>query len=107
MAVRAYVETSMPSFYFEARPEPQMVARREWTREWWSRATTVGTELVTSVAVIDELERGDFAARADCLGLIGGLPVLAIEAPIIEVVQAYIRHRVMPLTQRGSRCTSR
>ena len=101
MAVRAYVETSIPSFYFEARPEPQMVARREWTREWWSRATTVGTELVTSVAVIDELERGDFAARADCLGLIGGLPVLAIEAPIIEVVQAYIRHRVMPADPAG------
>jgi hypothetical protein len=101
MAVRAYVETSIPSFYFEARPEPQMVARREWTREWWSRATTVRTELVTSVAVIDELERGDFAARPDCLGLIGGLPVLAIEAPIIEVVQAYIRHRVMPADPAG------
>jgi hypothetical protein len=101
MAVRAYVETSIPSFYFEARPEPQMVARREWTREWRSRVTTLRTELVTSVAVIDELERGDFAARADCLGLIGGLPVLAIEAAIIEVVQAYIRHRVMPADPAG------
>lgn len=103
MAVRAYVETSIPSFYFEARAEPQMVARREWTREWWSRAMTVQTDLVTSLAVIDELERGDFDARSDCLGLISGLPVLAIEAPIIEIVQAYIRHR----TQRGTRCTLR
>jgi hypothetical protein len=55
-----------------------MVARREWTREWWSRAMTVQTDLVTSLAVIDELERGDFDARSDCLGLISGLPVLAI-----------------------------
>jgi hypothetical protein len=101
MAVRAYVETSIPSFYFEARPEPQMVARREWTREWWSRAMTVRTDLVTSLAVIDELEQGDFDARSDCLDLISGLPVLAIEAPIIEIVHAYIRHRVMPADPAG------
>jgi hypothetical protein len=107
MVVRAYVETSIPSFYFEARPEPQMVARREWTREWSSRATTVRTDLVTSLAVIDELERGDFDARSDCLGLIAGLPVLAIEAPIIEIVQAYIGIESCLRTQPGTRCTSR
>jgi hypothetical protein len=70
----------MPSFYFELRPEPQMVARREWTREWWGRATKARHDLVTGLAVVDELERGDFAARADCLGLVARLPVLAIEA---------------------------
>ena len=90
MAVRAYVETSIPSFYFEVRPEPQMVARRDWTREWWERARLAQSDLVTSLAVIDELERGDFAARADCVRLVVGLPVLAIEAPILEIVQAYI-----------------
>jgi hypothetical protein len=107
MAVRAYVETSIPSFYFEARPEPQMVARREWMREWWNRATTVRADLVTSLAVIDERERGDFDARSDCLGLIAGLPVLAIEAPIIEIVQAYIRHRVMHADPAEDALTSR
>ena len=101
MAVRAYVETSIPSFHFEVRPEPQMVARREWTREWWDRATKAQTELVTSLAVVDELERGDFAGRADCLGLVAKLRVLAIEAPILEIVQGYIRHRVMPTDPAG------
>jgi predicted nucleic acid-binding protein len=101
MAARAYVETSIPSFYFEARSEPQMIARREWTREWWSRAASAGTDLVTSVAVIDELERGDFAARTDCVALVSSLPVLAIENAILEIVQAYIRHRVMPADPTG------
>jgi len=101
MAARAYVETSIPSFYFEARSEPQMVARREWTREWWGRATGAGTDLVTSVAVIDELERGEFAARADCIALVASLPILAIEDAILEIVQAYIRHRVMPADPTG------
>jgi hypothetical protein len=57
VAVRAYVETSIPSFFFEARVQPDMVARRDWTRAWWAKASAT-SELVTSLAVIDELERG-------------------------------------------------
>jgi hypothetical protein len=29
-----YVETTIPSFYHEVRTEPEMVARKEWTRRW-------------------------------------------------------------------------
>jgi len=38
MSRRTYVETSIPSFYFELRPQAEMVARREWTRAWWASA---------------------------------------------------------------------
>ncbi|MGK4001761.1 type II toxin-antitoxin system VapC family toxin [Sorangium sp. So ce1036] len=100
MRRRAHVETSIPSFYFEVRPQPEMVARREWTHAWWTKAS-VTTEMVTSLAVVEELERGDFAAREDCLTLIAALPVLAIEPPILEIVEAYIRHRVMPADPAG------
>jgi hypothetical protein len=100
MRGRAYVETSIPSFYFEARVAADMVARREWTRSWWALASDA-VELVTSLAVIDELERGDFPARQDCLRLVSGLPVLAIEPPVLEIVEAYIRHRVMPADPAG------
>jgi hypothetical protein len=100
MKARTYVETSIPSFYFEVRQEAEMVARREWTRAWWVNATLTA-ELVTSLAVLEELERGDFPARSDCLALIANLSVLAVEAPILEIVQAYIRHRVMPADPSG------
>ena len=100
MSSRTYVETSIPSFYFEQRPEAEMVARRTWTRTWWARAEGT-TELVTSLAVVEELERGEFAAKDDCLGLIATLPVVAIDAAILEIVQAYIRHRVMPADPTG------
>lgn len=97
---RVYVETSIPSFYFEVRPQAEMVARREWTRAWWTNAA--GTvELVTSLAVVEELERGAFPARDDCLALIASLPVLAVEPPVLEIVEAYIRHRVMPADPAG------
>jgi hypothetical protein len=54
---RIYVETTIPSFYHEARTTPEIIARREWTRQWWSEA--IGRdELVTSLAVLDELSSG-------------------------------------------------
>ena len=49
------------------------------TREWWNRARNAQTDLVTSVAVTDELERGDFATRSDCLGLIEQLRVMSAD----------------------------
>lgn len=100
MRTRIYVETTVPSFYFEVRPEPDMVARREWTRRWWSQASAA-CDLFTSAAVIDELERGQFPSREDCLRLLGGLPVLAVEPDVLEIVQTYIDRHVMPADPVG------
>ncbi|MEP7009360.1 MAG: type II toxin-antitoxin system VapC family toxin [Acidobacteriota bacterium] len=100
MRSRAYVETSIPSFYFETRPEAEMVARREWTREWWARASDT-VELVTSLAVVEELGRGDFPSRQACLDLVAELPALAIEPAVLEIVAGYIRHQVMPADPAG------
>ena len=36
----AYVETTIPSFYHETRIVPDIVARRDWTRLWWSSLVT-------------------------------------------------------------------
>jgi hypothetical protein len=52
-----YVETTIASFYHEARTAPDIVARRHWTRQWWQGAAQ-RYELVTSPAVLDELAPG-------------------------------------------------
>lgn len=95
-----YVETSIPSFFHEVRTEPDMVARREWTRAWWSMAST-RDQLVTSPAVIDELERGGYALKDECLKMVSGLPLLAVEEPILDIVAAYISRQVMPADPAG------
>jgi len=95
MQKRIYIETTIPSFYFDMRREPEMVARREWTRKWWDKATD-RHELVTSTAVVEELSRGDFPAREDSLRLIERLPLVPIEPDVTEIVQAYIARKVMP-----------
>lgn len=72
-----------------------MVARREWTRSWWKGPGT-RYELVTSVAVVEEISRGDFPARNDCLQLIEPLPLVPIEPAVDEIVETYVARKVMP-----------
>ncbi len=100
MMKTVYVETSIPSFYYEVRNAPEMVVRREWTRDWWKSAQG-RYDLVTSPAVIDELERGDYPSRKECLELIDRLPLLAIESAVTDIVDTYIMRRVMPANPVG------
>jgi hypothetical protein len=95
-----YIETSIPSFYFETRPEPEMQARRHWTRQWWERAQ-IRYSLFTSEAVLDELSRGDYPSKQDCLALMQRLPVVPIEPAVTEIVAAYMRHKLMPADPTG------
>ena len=97
---RVYVETTIPSFYHEARTTPDSLARRDWTRRWWADAAGYH-ELVTSVAVLNELEDGPPEHRAAWLSLVDDLPLLTIDPAIVEIVETYIRHRVMPAAPGG------
>lgn len=100
MKARVYIETTIPSFYHEARTEPEMVARRGWTRQWWDQCRS-RYELLTSEAVIDELQKGAFPYQDAALALIEGLPLLEIEEAVADIVTAYISHHVMPAEPAG------
>ncbi len=93
---RIYIETTVISFYFNARPEPEMVARQNWTRRWLDAALSGTDELVTSLAVETELSAGKFPHQSDMLALASRFPLLDINEAVIDAVQAYITQRVMP-----------
>ena len=95
-----YVETSIPSFYFETRTGAQIQARREWTREWWKIFSITDT-LVTSPTVLAELSRTPEPKRSDCLGLMESLPVLEMTKEADELVGLYIEHKIMPDDTEG------
>ena len=98
---RIYIETTVVSFYFNARPEPEMVARQNWTRRWLDAALLSSNELVTSVAVETELNAGDFPNKSDMIELASRFPLLDINDAVIETVEAYIANRVMPKDPGG------
>ena len=100
MREKVYVETTIPSFYHETRTDPGIVARRNWTQHWWDfkRETY---EVVTSVAVVDELGRGDYPTRTEALALLEDIPLLKTGSAVVEIVEAYIHHCVMPADPGG------
>jgi predicted nucleic acid-binding protein len=95
-----YIETSIPSFYYEVRSEPDNVARRQWTREWWDDHLAE-YDAFTSEAVIEELESGTFPGKSDALKLMESLPLLDINEAIADTVANYISHHVMPNDPAG------
>jgi predicted nucleic acid-binding protein len=100
MSALIYVETSIPSFYHETRPEVEHQARRQWTREWWDLAMVRDT-LVTSLAVIQELERAPEPKRSAGIALLNSLPLFESPPEVDEIVAAYLTHRLMPQDAAG------
>lgn len=91
MPKKVYIETSIPSFYYEIRPEPVMVARREWTQMWWETQRS-HYELVTGIPVLEELEQGNYPTKKLTLELLADLPVLPLEDAIDDIVNMSCRN---------------
>ena len=77
-----------------------MVARSNWTRDWWASAI-LRDELVIGPPVIAELERGDFPRQSESLALVNRLPLLEITEAVLEIVEAYLAHKLMPADPAG------
>lgn len=100
MSALIYVETSIASFYHETRMEAQFQARREWTRAWWEVARR-RDELVTSLAVIAELEAAPEPKRTKGVALLEPLPLLQSSPEVDELVAVYVKHKLMPTDATG------
>jgi predicted nucleic acid-binding protein len=97
---RVYIETTIPSFYFETRVAPHLQVWRRVTRDWWAAAPDM-FELCTSEFVIRESQDSP-RAKADAIaGLLKGIPRLPILEDVEEVAEYYIKHRVMPKGSGG------
>ena len=95
-----YIETTIPSFYYTLRDDAESIARMHWTREWWEKNAGQST-LVTSVAVIEELQHGSGGLNQDRLSLLDQAMILPITDTIIEIAQVYIDKLVMPRDPKG------
>ena len=90
-----YLETSIFSFYYDQRQSAAVVAMHEWTREWWQLKKD-DYNIVTSTAVLAELDTGSMPHRQDAFEMALTVPAISIDVEIEEVVSVYIKHKVMP-----------
>ncbi|MEK7250864.1 MAG: hypothetical protein AAB209_10640, partial [Bacteroidota bacterium] len=94
MKKKVYIETTIPSFYYEERTQAIFVAQRELTRQWWETKRQQ-FELVTGAAVFKELEDGDYPHKQKKIELLSGIKILPVTDSAIEIVETYIQHKVM------------
>lgn len=100
MKPQVYIETSIPSYYYEIRKDPETIVKKQWTREWWDNYRH-RYELVIGPTVMDELERGNYPTKENTLKLIEELPLLEVNEDIEKIVTEYISHKLMPQDPGG------
>jgi predicted nucleic acid-binding protein len=96
----AYIETTIPNFYYDLRTSPAVTSRRAWTREWWASARDQ-YELVTSPPVLTELSAGTSHLVTLRLQLLDDVEVLPSVSAVADIVETYIRHKLMPANPSG------
>ncbi len=92
----AYIETSIPSFYFTGRTDPLSISRQHWTRQWWSTIAG-GFDLFSSPAVAVELDRGSLEGlKILRIELLDNLEMLEINTDVLKIAKIYIERLLMP-----------
>ncbi len=91
-----YIETSIVS-YLRQRPSSQVVmaARQLLTHQWWNNERA-NYELVVSQYVIDESSAGDPVLAEERLASLEGIPLLPLEAEIVEIAEEIMNRAILP-----------
>jgi hypothetical protein len=95
-----YIETTIPSFYFDERQTPKAIAWREATRDWWDSGRS-RYRLLTSSFVKAELALAPDPKRSRALSLLEEADSLDVPAGFEAVVAAYMDHKLVPENAAG------
>lgn len=93
MKTTVYIETTIPSYYFDQRLEiANDIAR---TRQWWDEERE-WYEVFTSPATFEELGKPGNPYASQGMELICNVEVLQITPEIVEIAEIYQAKKVMP-----------
>ena len=90
-----YLDTSVPSYYYEERDDPLVRSRHLITVRWWETQRSFYNTCL-SEAVLDELRQGDYPNKPKVLALVKDVEILPIEREVLDIVKVYINHKLMP-----------
>ena len=95
-----YIETTVPSYYFETRRSAMAQAWRAATRQWWDEHRH-GYELYTSRFVLAELELAPGAKARAGLALLEKVTILGEPRELKVVADYYVEQQAMPAEAGG------
>ena len=73
-----YVDTTIPSYYYDQRKSLDIRYRRKVTRDWWTNEKD-SFDLYISELVLVELERGNYPQKEKVIRLVKGIPILPLQ----------------------------
>ena len=97
MRPTVYLDTTIPSYYFETREDPIVRAHQLITVQWWEEHQG-RFEFVTSQIALDELASPAYPPekRELALELMNGFRLLELNEPVFEIAAEYAEQFVMP-----------
>jgi predicted nucleic acid-binding protein len=93
MRATVYIETTVPSYYCDNRPE--LAADIARTKQWWDEER-LDYDCFISEVVLSELAEGHYPNRENCLAMIETIPALAITEEIEQITAVYQARKLMP-----------
>ena len=100
MQKTVYIETTIPSYYYEFRSGTKFAAWREITRQWWKTYRQF-YQAVTSDAVFIELSEGNHPHKQQKLSLIEELEFVEHVPVLDNIVAVYIENKLVPEDAAG------
>ena len=95
-----YLDTTIPSYYYDQRKELAIRYRRKVTRDWWiNEKDSFG--LYISELVLVELQRGNYPQKKKVARLVKDLSILPIVPEIEDIVRDYLKNYLMPMADMG------
>ncbi|MDI6784569.1 MAG: PIN domain-containing protein [bacterium] len=88
-----YLDTTIPSYYFDERLEIKLHV--DLTRRWWNEEREL-YNLYVSELVMEELTTGEYPYQPEIIQLVADLARLAIVSEIEEIIEVYLKNRLMP-----------
>lgn len=98
MKKRVYLDTTIPSFLFDQRPEIRNLI--DFTVKWWEEESRY-FGICTSEETIAELQSGNYPNKNKILDFVSDIQKLEPFAGIIDIVNEYLRNYLMPLELGG------
>lgn len=93
-----YIETTIPSFYFDTRND--CILRHEITQEWWN-SQRQHFHCFTSIFTLFEVQNGDYPNKESVIALTKSIELLSFAEEIDEIIEVYMTNFVMPQNALG------
>ena len=93
-----YINTTIPSYYFEERKDFRIY--REITRKWWDNERKYYDIYISEVSIV-EIEYGKYPHKEEVKALVEDIPLLEVSSEIEDIARIYMDNYLMPKEDFG------